>query len=84
MHWTDLFLDLYPRGPEDDLKRVETCSPKYVCLYYIYVRVGDPTMHWTDLFLDLYPKGPEDDLKRVETCSPKYVCLYCLVSKSVS
>jgi len=29
----DLVSDLYLRGPEDDLTRVETCSPKfmYIC-----------------------------------------------------
>jgi hypothetical protein len=30
MHQTALVLDLYIRGPEDDLKRVETCNPKYM------------------------------------------------------
>jgi hypothetical protein len=57
---TALFLNLYLRGSEDDLKRVETCSPKYMSVY-------------TALFLNLYLRGPEDDLKRVETCSPKYM-----------
>jgi len=26
-------LDLYLRGPEDDLTRVETCSPKFMYIY---------------------------------------------------
>jgi len=26
----DLVLDLYFRGPEDDLTRVETCSPRFM------------------------------------------------------
>jgi hypothetical protein len=64
---TALFLNLYLRGPEDDLKRVETCSPKYMSVC-------------TALFLDLYLRGSEDDLKRVETCSPKYMSV-CTINK---
>jgi len=32
MHKTALFLDLYLTGPEDDLTRVETSSPKYISI----------------------------------------------------
>ena len=31
----DLVLDLYLRGPEDDLTRVETCNPKFMYIYTI-------------------------------------------------
>jgi hypothetical protein len=31
----DLVLDLYLRGPEDDLTRIETCSPIFMYIYTI-------------------------------------------------
>jgi hypothetical protein len=31
----DVVLDLYLRGPEDDLTRVETCSPGFMYIYTI-------------------------------------------------
>jgi len=30
-----LVLDLYLTGPEDDLTRVETCSPRFMYIYTI-------------------------------------------------
>ena len=31
----DLLLDLYLRGLEDDLTRVETCSPRFMYIYTV-------------------------------------------------
>jgi hypothetical protein len=35
MHHTTLYLDLYFRGPEDELTRVETYSPKHLSICII-------------------------------------------------
>jgi hypothetical protein len=38
MNQTALFLDPYLRGPEDDLKGVETCSPKYISVRTVFIK----------------------------------------------
>jgi hypothetical protein len=42
----DLVLDLYLGGPEDDLTRVETCSPRFMYIYAI-----NELLCWADTIL---------------------------------